>query len=134
VSAKSLNAYLAFDGKCVEAFGFYAECLGAELQEMHRYTGSPMEKEMPPDWGDKVMHASLSWNGFRLMGSDGPAPSGYAGISLCVNLDDAAQAESVFAALAKGGKITQPIAQTFWAKRFGMLTDRFGVSWMVNCE
>jgi PhnB protein len=138
MSNLSLNPYLSFTGNCAEALGFYAQCLGTKLDEVHHYAGSPMEKDLPPGWGNKVMHASLNWQGFRLMGADNP-PScykheGYKGITLSLSVDDTAQAERLFAALSAGGNITMPMAQTFWAKRFGMLTDRFGVSWMVNCE
>ena len=137
MSAKSLNPYLAFDGNCAEALDFYAKCLGTQIEEIHRFAGSPMEKDLPPGWGDKVMHASLNWNGFRLMGSDSTPcqpHEGYKGFTLSLNVDDTAEAERLFTALAAGGKITMPLGQTFWATRFGMLTDRFGVGWMVNCE
>lgn len=139
MSVKSFNPYVTFDGNCAEALDFYAQCLGASLEAMHRYAGSPLEKDLPPDskWGDKVMHASLVWHNFRLMASDRPPQqphAGFHGISLSISVDDTAEAERIFAALSQGGQTTMPIAQTFWARRFGMLVDRFGLTWMVNCE
>ncbi len=130
------NAYLSFDGSCAEAFAFYASVLGGEITMRMNYGGSPMAGQIPPGWGEKIMHARVAFGGQVLMGSDSP-PGRYEtprGIVLNINADSAEEAETMFAAMAEGGTVTMPIAETFWAHRFGMLTDRFGIPWMVNCE
>jgi PhnB protein len=131
-----VNPYLNFDGDCRTAFEFYARCLGGTIEAMLTHRGSPMEAQTPPEWLDKVMHARLIVDGTVLMGSDSPPeyfqrPQGF---QVTINLDDPAKADRVFAALAEGGEVRMPIQETFWAKRFGMLTDRFGIPWMVNCQ
>jgi PhnB protein len=131
-----LNTYLGFNGCCEEAFTFYAETLGGTIAGVFRFGGSPMEGQVPADWKDKVMHATLTFGNATLMGSDNP-PGHYEptkGVALSVGVAGVEEAERVFAALSKGGKVTMPLQQTFWAPRFGMLEDRFGIPWMVNCE
>jgi PhnB protein len=100
------------------------------------YGGSPMAEHVPAEWRDKVMHASVSIGGqMVLMGSDAP-PDRYKapqGITVSLGIAEPAEADRVFAALAEGGTVTMPIQETFWALRFGMLTDQFGIPWMVNC-
>ncbi len=103
---------------------------------MQRFGESPMADNVDADWHDKVMHTSLHVGDIDLMGSDGMpgtfvTPQGY---HVSVQLDEPEEAERVFAALAEGGEIKMPLEQSFWARRFGMLTDRFGISWMVNCN
>ena len=91
---------------------------------------------MPADWGDKVMHATLTFGDQVLMGADAP-PSRYAkpqGLTISVGLSDPAEGERIFKALAEGGAIVMPFGKTFWSPGFGMATDRFGIPWMVNCE
>jgi PhnB protein len=133
-------AHVYFNGRCEEALTFYASCLGGgtKLLELHRFAGSPMAADAPEGWGQKIMHASLGTEGHPLLlASDGmaSAPSEPPrGFSLAFGAPTAAEAERVFAALAEGGRIQMPIAQTFFAVRFGMLTDRYGVAWMVNCD
>lgn len=132
-----LNPYLSFNGNCEAAFRFYAEHLGGNIVELHRYAGSPMAEQCPPEWQEKIMHAQLALDGQTLMASDGMGPGAAApikGISLSLNFDDPADAERVFTALAQGATVEMPLQQTFWARRFGMLIDQFGVPWMVNCE
>jgi PhnB protein len=131
-----LNPYLTFNGDCAAAFEFYARCLGGKIEAMMTHRGSPMEAQTAPEWLDKVMHARLVVDGDVLMGSDSPPdyfqqPQGF---SVTINVDDPSKADRVFAALSEGGQVRMPIQETFWAKRFGMLVDRFGVPWMVNCE
>lgn len=131
-----INPYLSFDGRCEQAFKFYAACFGAKPEEPMRYRGSPMAEHTPPDWLDKVLHVSMPVGEQILMGSDAP-PDRYQkpqGITVAIGVDDPAEAERAFAALAEGGTVMMPIAETFWALRFGMLTDRFGIPWMVNCN
>ncbi|MEI7037377.1 VOC family protein [Fulvimonas yonginensis] len=136
----SLLPYVYFNGRCEEALNFYAACLGGgvRLLELHRFAGSPMAQNAPEGWGEKVMHASLGTEGQPLLlASDGMthAPSEPPrGFSLAYGAATVEEAERVFAALAEGGRIDMPIAQTFFAARFGMLTDRYGIAWMVNCD
>jgi PhnB protein len=98
--------------------------------------GTPAEEHVPPEWREKILHARLVVSGQDLMGSD--APRGHyeepKGFSVSINVKDPADAERIFNALAENGTVRMPIQQTFWAARFGMLVDRFGVPWMVNCE
>jgi PhnB protein len=134
-----IEPYLTFDGNCEEALEFYSKCLGGKLTIMMRYAGSPMDTpELPAQWKNKVMHATLEADGKHLMASDnmpGRPFKGYSGITVSVNIPkDAARGKQVFDALAQGGRIEMPFQKTFWGARFGMLTDRFGVPWMVNCD
>lgn len=131
-----LNPYLSFDGNCAEAFAFYEKSLRGNIAFTMRWGESPMADQAPPDFRDKIMHMRMAVAGFTLMGSDAP-PGRYtrpAGMMVSVSVDDPAEADRMFAALAEGGQVSMPIQETFWAQRFGMLTDRFGIPWMVNCE
>ena len=134
-----INAYLMFDGQCEAAFNFYAECLGGKLERLMRYAEAPDNAcgELPAEYQQRVMHACLSVGDQLLMASDNAPPYVYEGIKGCsisLNVDSIAEAERLFAALAERGEVQMPLQETFWAARFGMLTDQFGVSWMVNCE
>ncbi|MDB5593287.1 MAG: hypothetical protein JWM36_248 [Hyphomicrobiales bacterium] len=131
-----LNHYLFLDGRCEEAFARYQQVLGGTLLAMIRHTGTPAEEHVPPEWRDKIMHACLETNGQRLMGSDTPPGRGspLGGFSIQIAAGSVEEAERVFAALGQGGTIAMPIGQTFWAERFGMLTDAFGVPWMIIFE
>jgi PhnB protein len=131
-----LNAYLNFDGRCEEAFQFYARCLGGTIDAMIPHAGTPAGEHVPAEWRDKIMHARLSVGDAVLMGSDSP-PADYSapgGFAVALHVNDPSEAERVFAALAEQASVRMPIQETFWAKRFGMLTDRFGIPWMINCE
>jgi PhnB protein len=135
----NINTYLTFDGNCEAAMEFYAQCLGGKIAVLHRYAGSPMDNaQLPAEWKNKVMHATLEAEGQRLMASDGGPGhpfKGYSGFAISLNISgDTARAERAFNALAAGGQIQMPYQKTFWATGFGMLTDKFGVPWMVNCE
>ncbi len=128
--------YLSFNGNCEQAFKFYEQTLGAKIESSFRYEGSPMASQVPAEWGQRIMHGALTLENGVLMGADAP-PGSYqqpAGFSVCVMAKDPSEAERKFAALSKGAKITMPIQQTFWARRFGMLVDQFGIPWMVSCE
>jgi len=130
-----VNPYLSFQGQCEAAFTFYAQVLGGQLGTIFRYAGTTFEGQVPADWNDKVMHGSVTVAGMELMGAD-VAPDRYEaprGFSLSIHLTDIADAERIFQALSTGGRIVMGLEQTFWAERFGMLTDRFGMSWMINC-
>ncbi|MBI4724204.1 MAG: VOC family protein [Rhodomicrobium sp.] len=131
-----LNPYLHFDGRCDEAFKFYEKVLGGKISAMFAFEGSPAAEHVPPEWRGKIMHASLDANGQILMGCDTP-PGRYEepkGFSVTLNVAKVADAERMFEALAENGKVRMPLEQTFWAARFGMVTDRFGIPWMINCE
>ncbi|MBE7382776.1 MAG: VOC family protein [Leptolyngbya sp. SIO1E4] len=131
-----LNPYLSFNGQCEAAFKFYERCLGGKIATMLPYKGSPMAEEVTPDWLDKVMHAEFNLGDRVLMGSD-CMPEQYEapkGSSMMLNIDDPAKAESVFQALAENGTVNMPIQETFWAVRFGMLTDQFGIPWVINSD
>lgn len=132
-----IQPYLFFEGRAEEAIDFYKQALGAEVEMLMRYSESPEPPPpdaVPPGSGDKIMHSSLRIGGAVVMISDGNCtgqPS-FGGFSLSINLPDAATAERAFAALAEGGQVIMPLGKTFWSPGFGMLSDRFGVGWMVN--
>lgn len=130
-----ITVYLTFGGTCREAMGFYADALGV-TPEFHPFVGTPAEAHVPPEWRDKMMHVGLSYQGTLLMASDGPGPGAisHSGFSVSLNTVTADEAERLFAALSAGGTVTMPIGETFWALRFGMFTDKFGVPWMINCS
>jgi PhnB protein len=131
-----VNPYLLFNGRCQEAFTFYAECLGGKIEAMLPHAGTPAEGHVPPEWREKIMHARLSLGEDVIMGSD--APPGHfeqpKGFSVTIQLTDPVEADRIFRRLSDGATVTMPIQQTFWATRFGMLVDRFGTPWMVNCQ
>ena len=131
-----MNPYLSFKGDCEAAFKFYEECLGGQCGAIFRYAGSPMADDVPADWLDKVMHGSVTVGGQVLMGGD-VLPDRYEelkGFSLSLQIASTVDAERIFHDLAKGGRTIMPLEKTFWAARFGMVIDRFGVPWMINCE
>jgi PhnB protein len=131
-----INPYLSFRGDCEAAFTFYAQCLGGEVGAIFRYGGSPMADSVPADWQDKVMHGSLTVAGLMLNGGD-VTPASYEepkGFSLSIQIKNAAEAERIFHELTTDGQVVLPLEKTFWAERFGMVVDRFGIPWMINCE
>jgi PhnB protein len=131
-----LNPYLFFNGRCREAFEFYEQRLGGKIEAMLTHAGTPAEEHVPSEWRDKIIHARMTVGDSVLMASDAP-PDHYEepkGFSVNIQVNDPAEAERIFNALAENGKVQMPIAETFWALRFGMLVDRFGIAWMINCE
>ena len=130
-----LVAYLNFDGHCAEAFRFYESCLGGHL-EVQTHGESPMADQVAPAWRDRVLHARLTIGDAVLMGSDRPPESHEAaqGFAVSISVDTPEDADRIFAALAEDGTVTMPLAESFWAFHFGMLVDRFGTPWMVNCD
>ncbi|GCL63709.1 VOC family protein [Pseudaquabacterium pictum] len=140
----TLTPYLSFRGNTREVFAFYAQALGAEIQAMLRFADMPPPPAgasgdgCPPPAGDGIMHACLALpGGAMLMAGDVPPGmpfDGMQGVMLALQYDTVAQAEQAFAALLPGGQVTMPLAPAFWARSFGMLTDRFGVSWAVSGE
>ncbi|GBQ87279.1 glyoxalase [Gluconacetobacter johannae DSM 13595] len=132
-----INAYIhAFDGRCREAFAFYQAALGGEITAMMTFADTPMADSVPADQRGRICHAALTVGGQVLMGSDGMPDKAVtpAGFSISITADTAKDAELIFTALSDGGSITMPLQQTFWAPQFGMLVDRFGISWMVGCD
>lgn len=131
-----LTPYLSFKGECEAAFKLYERCLGGRVECMMPYDEKPGEYTIPADWGKKILHATLRVGDHVLQGAD-VAPDGYKnpqGFSLSIGLKDPAEAERIFNALAEEGTVAMPIQETFWAARFGVLTDRFGIPWIINCE
>jgi PhnB protein len=132
----SLNPYLYFNGNCKEAMTFYAEVLGGRIETMMTYAEAPDEEPQPPALRDKIIHAYLKFEDQALMASDAPPElfERMQGFSVQIAVGDPGEAERLFTALADGGEVRMPLKETFWASRFGMLVDRFGVPWMVNCN
>lgn len=131
-----LNPYLSFAGQCEAAFKFYAQCLGGKTAMKLTYGETPMAEQTPSGWRDKIAHMRLVVGDKILMGSDAP-PERYEqakGFFVTLGIDEPADAERIFHALAENGTVQMPIQETFWARRFGMLVDQFGTPWMVNCE
>lgn len=131
-----MNPYLLFNGDCEAAIRFYEKSLGGKVEAMFTHEGTPMEKLVPAEWRKKIIHARLALGDKVLMASDCP-PERYVkpqGFSVNLDFKTPAEAERVFGALAENGSVQMPLQQTFWAARFGMVTDRFGTPWMINCE
>jgi PhnB protein len=134
-----IHAYLNFDGKAEEAFGFYAKILGGKLTEIHRFGSMPQDGgfELTSEQRNLVMHVGLELpDGQMLMASDviegmGQHVKGNT-VSISVHPDSKPEADRIFNALTEGGTVTMPLADQFWGDYFGSLTDRFGINWMVN--
>ena len=128
-----VQPYLFFDGRCEEAVEFYKQALGAEVEMLLRFKENPEPGNSPPGGEDKVMHCSLRIGDATVMASDGYChgkPS-FQGFALSLTAPDVAEAERLFGVLADGGQVQQPLIETFFSPRFGMVADRFGVAWMV---
>lgn len=128
--------YLFFNGQCEEAFRFYEKLLGGKIVAMLKHSDTPAASEVSTDWGDKIMHAYMTLGDRALMASDDPTgnyrpPTGF---SVQLVVDTPAEATRIFDALAENGKVTMPLEKTFWAEKFGMLVDRFGIPWMINYQ
>jgi PhnB protein len=137
-----LNPYLTFDGNCKAAMTFYHQCLGGELRDMLRFDDMPAdastgcnESLTAEAAGDRIMHACLMLEGQMLMASDsmpGQPWDGFKGCSVALSYGEVADAERAFQSLAEGGQVVMALQETFWAERFGMVTDRFGLTWLIN--
>jgi PhnB protein len=136
-----LNPYLHFDGNCKEAFEFYVKHLGAKMVMCMTYADAPPQaggpgEGCPPPPSDRIMHARLQLGDVVIMGSD--VPAGYfreqAGFYVNLGLTEVKEAERIYQALSENGQVFMPLEETFWAKKFAMLQDRFGVPWMINVE
>jgi len=132
----ALNPHLYFDGQYEEAFRFYQKCLGGKITFMMSWEGSPMGGQTPPGWAKKILHAALASDDGLLEGCDAMPGEYKKPQSFCVMLKpkDAAEAERIFRALAEDGTVQILMAQAFWALRFGMVVDRFGMPCLINCE
>lgn len=130
-----VESYLCFEGRCEEAIEFYKRALGAQVEMLMRFKDSPEPPppDCPPSPPEGIMHASIMVGESRLMLSDGMSSgkASFAGISLSITSKDVDGAHKVFNALSEGGQVQMPLTKTFWSPAFGMLSDRFGVTWMV---
>ena len=129
-----VTPYMFFEGRCEEAAEFYRSALGAEVTMLMRFKESPDPHQIPPDGQDKVMHMVLRIGDTVVMASDGMCrgQTSFQGFALSLTVPDDATAQRQFAALAEGGTIHMKLDKTFFASSFGMLVDRFGISWMVT--
>ena len=130
------SPYLAFRGNCREAFDFYAKTFNGKVIMQMTYGEAPPGQEIPGEFREQIMHARIDIGGQFLMGSDAPGErfKPIQGIQISVTVAEPREAERIFNALAEGGSTYMSMQETFWAHRFGMCNDRFGVAWMVNCE
>ena len=129
-----VKPYLTFNGRCEEAINFYKSELGAEVLALMRFKENPPPAGMTPaDWDDKIMHSCFKIGRSEVMASDGTCSDGaaFSGVTLSIQVDNESEAGRTFNALSKGGKVKMPLGKTFFSSSFGMLDDRFGVSWMV---
>lgn len=131
-----IQPYLMFGGRCEEALEFYRSALGAQVDMLMRFSESPDPTPpgmLPPGFENKVMHASFRIAGNVIMASDGcEVGTQFKGFSLSISVATEAEADRYFTALSDGGQVQMPLTKTFWSPRFGMLTDRFGIAWMIN--
>ncbi len=130
-----INPYLNFNGNCEEAFTFYERCLRGKIVAIHRFEGSPMAEHVPAG-SNLIMHIRLEVKGQALLGSDA-TPDRYhkpTGMYVSLQIDEPGEAERLFHEMAEGGRVEMPIQKTFWATRFAMFEDRFGIPWLINCE
>ena len=132
-----VQAYVTFGGRCEEALEFYKKAVGAEVKDLLRWKDSPdAAMQPPPGYEEKFMNASFRIGDSELMADDGMGAKGveFKGMTLALSVADDAEAKRVFTALCEGGSVQMPLAKTFWTSSFGMLTDKFGVPWMVNVD
>src|SRR5262245_48914185 len=128
-----IETYIFFTDQCAEAMKFYEKALGGKIEAMMTYADAPPGPHNTPDMANKVIHARLTVGDAVLMASDGPEAETRKGFAVALQADTVAEADRLFNALSDGATITMPIGETFFSKRFGMLIDRFGTPWMVNC-
>jgi PhnB protein len=129
----NLQPYLFFDGKCEEALDFYKQAVGAEPKTLLRFKDAPDQSMVSPGSNDKIMHAHVQIGDTAVLMSDGRClgKASFQGFALTINATSETEADKLFGALSEGGQVTMPLAKTFFSPRFGMLTDKFGVGWMV---
>lgn len=134
-SGTIIQPYLFFGGRCEEAIEFYRATLGAEVVMLMRFKENPEPQTAMPDcFEEKIMHSTVRIGATTFMASDGQCAgeANFEGFSLSLTVPDEAEAERAFAALAENGLVTMPLEKTFWAPKFGMLQDKFGVGWMIS--
>ncbi|HTQ13679.1 MAG TPA: VOC family protein [Rhizomicrobium sp.] len=127
------NVYLHFSGDCADAIKFYEKAMGAKTETVMPFSGAPPSGNLPPEWKDKIMHGSIRVGSTSVQVTDAP-PGMYArpqGFRVTLNVDSPADADRIFKALAEGGAVQMGIEETFFAHRFGMVTDKFGIPWIV---
>lgn len=131
-----MEPYLFFSGNCLEALNFYKGLFGGEISEVSHWKDSPPEMGLAPEHGERVMHSKFSSPAVKFMGADARPTTQYGDgrISLSLQTRDTGEAKRIFDALAKGGKVEMPLEKAFWNALFGMLTDKYGIDWMVNCR
>ena len=132
-----VQPYLFFNGNCEQAIDFYRKAIGAEVEMMMRFKESPEPPKpgmVPPGFENKIMHASFRIGQTTVMASDGCSAEkpNFDGFCLSLSVSSEAEADHAFKALAEGGQVRMPLNKTFWSPRFGMVTDRFGIGWMVS--
>ena len=130
----NVTPYLMFNGRCEEAINFYKAELGAEVLAMLRFKENPPPPDrVPPNWDNKIMHSCFKIGDTQIMATDGDSADkpGFNGVTLSIQVSSEAEADRAFNGLSKGGQVKMPLAKTFFSPRFGMVSDRFGVSWMV---
>lgn len=131
---KSLNPYINFSGRCREALDFYKECFNGEIEALSTFAEAPGDTD--EKFKDNVMHSEFRAEGVFFMATDGmPGREAVVGdnVFLTIQFTDEQEQARIFDALSQGGKVTQPLEDTFWGARFGMLVDRYGINWMLNC-
>lgn len=135
MSGTVVQPYLIFSGRCEEALAFYGKAIGAKVEMVMHFNESPEPTPpgiLQPGFEKKVMHSSFTVGESRIMASDGcDDKSKFGGFNLSISAKDEADADRIFNALSAGGQVSMPLCKTFWSPRFGMLTDKFGVNWMV---
>jgi PhnB protein len=134
VSSPVVQVYLNFAGRCEEAIEFYKTALDAKVEMILRFKDAPADSQCPGADGDKVMHSGFRIGNTLVMASDcagGDKPK-FEGFSLAISVTSEADADRLFAALSEGGKVEMPLDKTFWSPRFGVVSDKFGVSWMID--
>ena len=131
-----LEPYLFFSGNCEEALNFYKDVFGGEVTSINRWKDAPADMGMPAEHGDRIMHANFKSPSVKFMGADSRPTTQYGEgrISLSLGTDNLGEAQRVWDSLAKSGTVEMPFADTFWGAKFGMLTDKFGIDWMINCQ
>lgn len=132
-----VQAYLSFGGRCEEALAFYKKTMGAEVTGLLRWKESPdPAMQAPPGYAEKIMNAAFRIGKTELMADDGMGEKTpeFKGVTLAIEVADDAEAKRIFTALGEGGNVQMPLMKTFWTSSFGMLTDQFGVPWMVNVK
>ena len=131
-----INPYLGFNDQCEAAFKFYEQALGGKIEAMLSYGETPAAGAVPTSRHNKIMHARLTVGDNVLMGGDAPTEefAKVQGFSVSIHVQDPAEAERIFNALSPSASILMPLGETFWSKKFGMLTDQFGIPWIINCE